>query len=305
MAGKKSDAMSAAAWALATSQHGIVTRRDLRRLGFTSSAIEYRLADGRLHRVWQGVYAVGWPHLTRKQRWMAAVLACGERAALSHMSAAALWGIAEERFGQIDVSVRRRCENRRAGIRARSRPALPAEDVVVCDGIPVTRPARTLFDLATELGARALERAVNDADKLDLIDPEKLRDALDEYGGEPGVRSLRALLDRHTFRLSDSDLEIVFRPIAAAAGLPPPLTKQMVNGFEVDFYWPDLGLVVETDGLRYHRTPAEQARDRVRDQSHTAAGLTTLRFTDWQVRCEGAYVRRILAEAALRCRTQE
>jgi hypothetical protein len=249
-----------------------------------------------LHRVWQGVYAVGWPKLTRERRWMAAVRACGEGAALSHLSAAALWGMGWERDGQIHVSVRRRCLIRRGGIRARSRPALPAADIVMRNGIPVTSPARTLLDLATELGARALERAVNDADKLDLIDPEQLRDALDRYAGEPGVRPLRGLLDQHTFRLSDSNLEIFFRPIAAEAGLPPPLTKQIVDGFEVDFYLPALGLVVETDGLRYHRTPAAQTRDQLRDQTHTAAGLTTLRFTHWQVKRQPAHVRRILAE---------
>lgn len=192
---------------------------------------------------------------------MAAVLACGPGAALSHRSAAALWEIGEQLGREVDVSVRRRCEHRRPGVRARSRPALPAADVVVRDGIAVTCPARTLLDLATELGDRALERAVNEADKHDLIDPETLRTVLEDYAGEPGVRRLRALLDRHTFRLSDADLEILFRPIAEGAGLPPPLTKVFVNGFEVDFLWPNLNLVVETDGLRYHRTPAAQAKD--------------------------------------------
>lgn len=172
--------------------------------------------------------------------------------------------------------------------------ALRKADITWHRGIPVTTPARTLVDVATEFGPAALERAVNEADKRDLIDPEALRDALEGYVGEPGVRALRALLDRHTFRLSDSDLERIFRPIAAAAGLPPPLTKVKVNGFEVDFFWPDLGLVVETDGLRYHRTPAAQARDRLRDQMHTASGLTTLRFTHWQVKHDRVYVQRIL-----------
>ncbi|HEX5713488.1 MAG TPA: DUF559 domain-containing protein [Solirubrobacterales bacterium] len=90
-------------------------------------------------------------------------------------------------------------------------------------------------------------------------------------------------------------MERLFRPIAAAAGLPVELTKAWVNGFEVDFYWPRLGLVVETDGLRYHRTPAEQARDRLRDQTHTAAGLAQLRFTHYQVKYEPEHVRTILA----------
>jgi very-short-patch-repair endonuclease len=94
----------------------------------------------------------------------------------------------------------------------------------------------------------------------------------------------------------------LFRPLAAAAGVPVDLTKAWVNEFEVDFYWPDLGLVVETDGLHYHRTASAQARDRVRDQTHTAAGLTQLRFTHWQVKHDAAYVRRILARTAGRLR---
>jgi len=109
-----------------------------------------------------------------------------------------------------------------------------------------------------------------------------------------GVRPLRTLLDRQVFLLSDSDLEILFRPIAAAAGLPQPHTKTWVNGYEVDFFWPELGLVVETDGLRYHRTASQQTRDRRRDQTHVATGLTQLRFTHWQVKHEPAYVRKIL-----------
>jgi hypothetical protein len=263
--------------------------------GFSEEAIEHRLAKGRLHLVGRGVYAVGWPQLTPERRWMAAVLACGKGAALSHHSAAALWRIGRENNGRIDVSVRRRCEHRRAGIHARGRPSLPAEDIVLHKGIPVTRPVRTLLDLATELGAPALERAVNEADKWKLVDPETLRDALESFAGEPGVRALRTLLDRHTFRLSDSDLERLFRPIAASAGLPPPLTKAWVNEFEVDFFWPELGLVIETDGLRYHRTAASQTRDRLRDQTHTAAGMTILRFTHWQVKYERAHVRSVLA----------
>ena len=101
--------------------------------------------------------------------------------------------------------------------------------------------------------------------------------------GEPGVKKLASLLDRHTFRLSDSDLEVFFRPLALAAGLPLPLTKHRVLGYEVDFWFPDHDLIVETDGLRYHRTPSQQARAARRDQTHTAAGLRVLRFTHWQI----------------------
>jgi hypothetical protein len=286
------------AWALAGRQHGVVSRKDLLGLDFSAKAIEHRVKLGRLHSVGRGIYAVGWPHMTRERRWMAAVLACGPEAALSHRSAAALWGIEVERRGWVDISVSRRCEHRRPGIRARSRPSLGEDEVVVHNGIPVTSPARTLLDLATELRPLELERAVNDADKHGLIDPEELRASLDAHRGEPGVRALRTLLDRHTFRLSDSDLEVLFRPIAKASGLPPPLTKAVVNGFEVDFFWPALGLVVETDGLRYHRTPAAQARDRLRDQTHTAAGLTQLRFTHHQIKYERPYVGKVLERTA-------
>jgi hypothetical protein len=245
----------------------------------------------------RGIYAVGWPHMSRERDWMAAVLACGERAALSHRSAAALWAIGKEHRGRIDVSIGRRCRHHRAGIRAMSRPSLQSRDFTRRNGIPVTSPARTLLDLATELGANALERAINDADKRDVIDRDTLRAALDRHAGEPGAKPLRTLLDQHTFCLSDSDLEILFRPIAIDAGLPQPISKAKVNGFEVDFFWPKLGLIVETDGLRYHRTTSTQERDLLRDQTHIAAGMTPLRFTHRQVKYERAHVRTVLRQA--------
>lgn len=293
MARKKSNANRKSAWALVARQHGIVTRDDLLGIGFSPAAIEHRIAKGRLRRIGQGVYTVSRPKVSREGRWMAAILPCGEGAVLSHRSAAALWGIAPE-GPEIDVSVRRRCLHRRRSIHMRSRTSLPAEDVTKVDGIPVTTPARTLLDLATVLSVSALERAINEADKRDRIDPETLRAKLADFVGEPGVVKLRTLLDRETFRLSDSRLERLFRPIAADVGLPVPETKVEVNGFEVDFYWPDLGLVIETDGLRYHRTPFAQGRDHFRDQMHTAAGLTRLRFTHHQIKYKRAHVIRIL-----------
>lgn len=229
MEGTRSDTRNARAWELAGRQHGLLARRQLLALGFRNRAIEHRLQRRRLHPVARGVYAVGWPQLTERRRWMAAVLTCGEGAALSHRSAAALLGIGTERPGLIDVSVCRRCELRRPGLRVRGRPALVAADIILLDDIPVTSAVRTLIDMASELGPIATERAVNDADKRDLVDPETLRLALDNHTGEPGVRPLRQLLDRLTFCLSDSDLEIFFRPIATAAGLPSPLSKQLVT----------------------------------------------------------------------------
>lgn len=167
-------------------------------------------------------------------------------------------------------------------------------------GIPVTSPVCTLIDIALRLNRAQLEAAINEADRRDLIDPEKLRSRLERLGGFPGVAFLRETLDRRTFKLTRSELERRFLPIARAAGLPPPETGRGLNGFKVDFFWPNLGLVVETDGLRYHRTPAQQTRDRLRDQAHTAAGLTPLRFTHAQVRFEPDHVKTTLASVAQR-----
>jgi very-short-patch-repair endonuclease len=157
-------------------------------------------------------------------------------------------------------------------------------------GIPATTPIWTLVDLATRLARPHLEAAVNEADKRDLVDPEELRVALEAISGAAGVRTLRETLDRRTFTLTDSDLERRFLPLVRRAGLSRPLTGCVVNGFKVDFYWPDLGLIVETDGLRYHRTPSQQTRDRERDQSHMSAGLTPLRFTRAQIAFDPAHV---------------
>jgi very-short-patch-repair endonuclease len=218
---------------------------------------------------------------------MAAVLACGEGAVLSHSSAAALWGIGPERPGEVEISVAARRAPRQPGIRIHRRAEIEA---TTHQGIPVTSPTRTLLDLSRRLGRAHLETAVNNADKLDLIDPETLRAKLDDHRGQPGVVKLRSLLDEATFVLTDSELERRFNRISKQAGLPKPLTQQPVNGHRVDFYWPTLKLVVETDGLRYHRTPTQQSRDQKRDQQHLAAGLTPLRFTHYQVRYEAEYV---------------
>jgi very-short-patch-repair endonuclease len=186
------------------------------------------------------------------------------------------------------------------GVRVHRRSNLTAADITTHQGIPVTSPVSTLVDLAATLPTNALEAAISEADKRDLTSPESLRDAVLALPRRPGIAKLRKLLDRHNFRLTDSELERYFLPIARRAALPPPLTQQWVNGFRVDFFWPELGLVVETDGLRYHRTPAQQAADRRRDQVHTAAGLTPLRFTHYQVRYEAALVTQTLGAVASR-----
>ena len=157
-----------------------------------------------------------------------------------------------------------------------------------------------MIDLAVRHDRVTVERMVDEADRLDLVTPPKLRAALADHRGEPGVARLRAWLDRRTFRLTRSRLERLFLPLAKAVGLPVPETKVWVNGFEVDFLWPELRLVVETDSLRHHRTPAQQTRDHLRDQTHVAAGFTSPRFTHEQVRYEPEHVRAVLADVARR-----
>ncbi len=184
------------------------------------------------------------------------------------------------------------------------REKLGAGDVIVREGIPVTAPTRTLIDLAAISDSETIEQLVNEADRLDLVDPDTLRGALGGYRGQRGVAKLRAVLDPRVFRRTKSGLERAFLRLVVRAGLPTPLTQQRVNGFEVDFYWRELGLVVETDGLKYHRTISRQALDRRRDQAHAAAGLTTLRFTEDQIDFEVAHVIETLRAVAGRLRAR-
>jgi very-short-patch-repair endonuclease len=260
-------------------------------------AIRHRIASGRLHPLWRGVYAVGRPDVGWHGRCMAAVLSCGPTALLSHGSAAALWGLQPHLPG-IDIVVPYCVNRHRPGIRVHRQVGLDTAQHCFVSEIPVTSLVSTLVDLASCVSRKRLERAVNEADRLDLIDPEALRAALEGLSGRPGLSRLRSLLDAPTFALTDSDLERRLMALVRVAGLPSPETQARVNGFRVDFYWPGLGLVVETDGLRYHRTPAQQRRDRLRDQTHTAAGLTTLRFTAAQVRFEATWVKSTLKAVA-------
>lgn len=291
---------SALTWDLVRRQHGVVSRSQLLTLGLSSHAIQHRIEKGRLHPLWRGVYAVGRPQVAKHGRYMAAVLACGPTALLSHRSAGDLWGMHRDRSPGIDIVVPDSAQRRRPGIRVHRQRALDLTAHHPIDGIPVTHPVWTLMDLASCLSHDQIEAAINEANRLDLANPEDLRAAIESSAPRPGLSRLRALLDRQTFALTDSPLERLFLPLVLSAGLPPPLTQVEVSGFRVDFYWPQLGLVVETDGLRYHRTPSQQTRDRRRDQTHAAAGLTTLRFSTAQVRFEPDHVRLTLTAVAAR-----
>ena len=185
-------------WRLISRQHGVVARAQLLMLGLSEDAIEHRLAVGRLLRVRRGVYAVGRPDLSTEGRWMAAVLACGEGAVLSHTSAGALWRISTVERG-MHISLPSRNRARPAGLHVHRPASLPPEDVAEFRRIPVTSPVRTLIDLATELDEYHLEAAINAADKHDRVDPEALRDAIAVRSGQRGVAALRRILDEPSF----------------------------------------------------------------------------------------------------------
>ncbi len=291
-------------WELIERQHGVISHAQLVGLGFHRQAIKRRIASGRLFRVHGGVYAVGRPRLTACGRWMAAVLAHGRDAVLSHCSAGRLWGIWHRADPVVEVSVPVARRGRRPGTLVHRRRPSALADATVRDGIPITSVARTIIDLAPRVGRARLERLVGDADKQDLIGPDRLRAAATEAPRLPGARIVRRALDVRTFRLTDSELER--RLLRTTRGLDAgrPQTGARVAGIKVDFFWPRLGLVVETDGLRYHRTPAQQALDRRRDQLLTKAGFTVLRFTHEQVRYKPREVHSTLASVAAQLRAK-
>jgi hypothetical protein len=198
---KKGQRLSSELWEIAREQHGVVARRQLLELGYSSKAIAHRVAKGRLHVVWRGVYAIGRPTINLRGRWMAAVLSCGPEAFLSHEAAAALWMIRPSNRRRIDVSVFSCVKRPRPDVVVHRRYSLVKGDVTRHEAIPVTTPICTLIDLATVIGRRQLVAAVNEADRLRLTDPEKLRSALRETASRPGVRALREILDRSTFAL--------------------------------------------------------------------------------------------------------
>lgn len=299
-------------WELANRQHGVVSRAQLAALGMSDGAIRHRLANGRLHRLMPGVYAIGRRQVGKRGRWMAAVLACGPQALLSHRSAAALWRIRKPGPGQVEVVVPASVCRRPSDIRVYRRlethslvgsPVSPP-DLAGGEGtggggaslwrkvgeIPVTAPAIVLVDLASCLPTGQVEAAVIEADQLGLIDPEELRAFLDLLARRPGLVRLRRLLDAATATLTTTELERRFLPLVARAGLPPPTTQRQLGKHRVDFLWPELELVVETDSLRYHRTAFRQASDKRRDNANARLGLATLRFSHGQVRYEPGYV---------------
>ena len=271
-------------WTLVRHQHGAIARRQLLAMGFTHDAIAHRVGTGRLHPVSRGVYAVGRPALSRDGELAAAVLAAGPGAWVSHETGAEALRVRRRESGPIEVSVVAARRSRHPGLTVHRRARRDAHTVTTVRGIPVSTVPALMVDMAHRWSPTHLEAAINQADVLDLLDPEAVRRALDAFAGQPGVKPVRELLDGATFLLTESELERRFLRLVRGAGLADPITQPTLDGRRVDFAWPERGVIVEVDGLRYHRTPLQQRRDLERDQGHRARGMVPLRFTHWQVR---------------------
>jgi very-short-patch-repair endonuclease len=270
---------------LAARQHGVVTADQLRSCGLNRGGIEHRLAVRRLQRLYRGVYAFGHRELTTAGRLLAAVLACGPGAVLSHFSAAVLWALLRPEYGPVDVTVPRRTGRaKRPGIRIHSVRDLDPRDVTVKDGIPVTTPAKTLIDLNAVVGDRLVERAFEQAQILRLIRPGEVEDVLDRSNGRR-TRALRRLVDadRRTSTVTRSELEERFLGLVRRGGLPEPEVNVRLAGYEVDFLWRPERRVIEVDGHAYHSTRQATSRDRRKDDDLEAAGFRVTRFTTDQV----------------------
>jgi predicted transcriptional regulator of viral defense system len=240
---------------LAADQHGVAASRQLLTLGFSPSQIKHRLRAGRLHRLHRGVYAVGHANVTREARWLAAVLAGGEPALLSHRDAAALWRMADYAGGLIEITTPGTGARARAGIRIHRARYLAPEDVSSHCRIPVTSPARTLLDLAAVLGRRHLELALEEALRIEVVTAGALREQVERNPGRKGVLALRDLLVLDTSKIAEtkSRLEARFLRFCDEERLPPPEVNAWVGGYEVDMSWPTTNVIVELDSWEFHR----------------------------------------------------
>jgi very-short-patch-repair endonuclease len=213
---------------------------------------------------------------------MAAVLACGGAAVLSHRSAAVLWGLLRAWYGPPEVTVTDGRSRGRPDLRVYRTRWLDPRETRRREGVPVTAPARTLLDLATVISERDLARAVEEAQVLRLVTPRQLANVVGR--GRPGSAALRAVLNlQHEPSLTRSEAEVAFLHLVRDAGLPAPETNVEVLGHEVDFLWRGRKLIVEVDGFAYHSSRQAFERDRRRDARLQAAGFRVMRFTYLQI----------------------
>ena len=269
---------------LADRQHGVVSREQLIRLGLKPGAIGRRIRAGRLHQLHPGVYSVGHRVLSRKARWMAAVLASGPDAVLSHWSAAALWGIRPNGRTRIDLTVPHR--SRSSELICRHISQIPPDERSVKDGIPVTSVPRSTFDLARTVDLDTTVSMLREAEYHELYDRLSLSDLLERYPKKRGSRKVRAALQRLKEEPSGrkrSKLEERFAPFLRRHRLPLPRFNDWIlldsKRYRVDCHWPGTGQIVELDGWEGHGTRSAFREDRARDRALRVAGYSVTRLT--------------------------
>jgi hypothetical protein len=276
--------------ALATRQHGVFAVWQLPSIGLTENAVRKRCRAGRLARVYRGVYALMPASLlSREGRWLAAVLACGPEAALSHRSAAHLHALrATSRHG-VDVIVPRGRERRYAGIDVHQSTHLTPGDLTTVSSIPVTTVARMILDLAAVVEQRAIERVIGEAVDRDKFDLWAITDQLKRNPRHPGAPTLRAALGPDRAGLTDSGLEELFVAVWWPTGLPRPQTRFYIDPgdggllIRANFAWPEAKFDLETDGGRYHASDRRRQSDYRRDQRLKRALWEVLRVGDDQL----------------------
>jgi hypothetical protein len=230
-----------------------VTREQLLAAGLSDDAIRHRVNAGRLYRVYPAVYAVGRRPQTPVERACAAVLASGPHAVLSHRSALALWGI-QKRWPRTPEVTITSGDRRPRNIVVHRGYALERRDLTKTFAIPVTTPARTILDCAPGLTAQALTRAVNDARLLRILTPRQLAEIIDRNPAHPGTKLLRPHAEPTRSGPTRSEFEDRFKQICRDYDLPTPLFDVMLDGYEVDAYFPEQQLIVELDGWDFHQT---------------------------------------------------
>jgi predicted transcriptional regulator of viral defense system len=271
---------------LAATQYGVISQRQMGGLGYSEGAIARAEIAGRLHRMHHGVYAVGHPAPSRHGRYLAAVLACGEGALISHGSAAWLWGLSPEYLVRAEVTVPARGHNRAAICRHHS-TILEESDRAVCDGVPTTAVPRTLLDLAATPSGNRLERVIEKAERLGLLDLGAIDDLVQRSGRHAGRKRLRAALAIYRDpAMTRSRLERLFIDLVRRARLPRPAINTFVAGHEIDAYWERERFAVELDGYETHGTRAAFERDPVRIEDLKLAGIDAIRITARRVERE-------------------
>ena len=273
---------------LASRQRGIVARAQLLAIGFGPGAIAGRLQSGVLHSIHRGVYAVGHRALVPGAVELAAALACGRDAVVSHADAAHLYELLPypARRTPVNITVPRESCPARPGIKAHRTRAFGLGEIGTLDGIPITSPARTILDLAAE-NPQQLERALAEAQARRLVTDSDLSRLLARYPGRPGSRALRRLLAGPGEALrTRSEAERRFLALVRRARLPAPESNVRLGDWEVDFLWRDRGLIVEVDGYRFHSSARAFERDRAKEAAIRGMGLELIRVSWRQLTTE-------------------